>query len=65
MLSVDDFCFEVLDVLVIEAKPAFQGTIGHTDLALELCENLGKDVVEGHESLFARRWPRIAGFSSI
>ena len=44
----DHFVFEVFEILVIEVKPSFQGTIRDTLLTLEQFEDLVEDVVEGH-----------------
>src|SRR5215831_2775838 len=45
-LGMDDLFFQVLDVHIVYAKLSFQGTVGHTPLALEQCEDLSNHLVE-------------------
>src|SRR5712692_7390842 len=45
----DHFVFEVFEILVIEVKPSFQGTIRDTLLTLEQFEYLVEDFIEGHK----------------
>jgi hypothetical protein len=40
--------FEILQVVVVKAEPAFERPIGHASLALEQIEGLGKDLVKCH-----------------
>jgi hypothetical protein len=44
----DQFVFEVFEILVIEGKPSFQGSIRDPFLPLEQFKDLGENVIEGH-----------------
>jgi hypothetical protein len=45
---MNQFLFQVVEVVVVNVKPSFQRPIGHPPLALEQVENLGEEVIEGH-----------------
>ena len=47
-LRLDDFRFEVVEIRVIQAKPALQGVVGDAALALEELEDLGQECIKGH-----------------
>src|SRR5262245_36156019 len=47
-MGIDQFVFQVFDKGIVETKLPFQGTVGHTPLALEECENVSNDLVEIH-----------------
>src|SRR5439155_8711418 len=49
-----DFVFQVFEVVVIEVKTSFEGTIGYPSLAFEEVNDLGKNFIEGHSRPSAR-----------
>ena len=51
-MGIEQFFFQVLDKGIVYAKVSFQGTVGHTPLALEQCENLSNHLVEVHHRPF-------------
>jgi hypothetical protein len=48
-VHVEEFVLEVIEVVVVEVKASFQCTIGDSSLAFEEVNDLGKNVIEGHE----------------
>src|SRR5262245_57673095 len=47
-MGIEQFFFQVLDKVIVYIKLSFQGTVGHTPLALEQCEDLSNHLVEVH-----------------
>src|SRR5215831_12090652 len=50
-MGIEQFFFQVLDKVIVYIKLSFQGTVGHTPLALEQCEDLSHHLVEIHHRL--------------
>ena len=46
--AINEFFFQDIQVLVIQIEAHLQGAIGHTSLALQEIDDLGKNVIEGH-----------------
>ena len=47
-MHVEEFFLQDFEILVIQAEPSLEGTIGHTSLVFEEVNDLGKNVIEGH-----------------
>jgi len=48
-VNIEDFFLQVLDIVVIDIKASLDGTIRDPSLAFEEVNDLGKNVIEGHE----------------
>jgi len=46
---VKEFILQIVEVVVIEVEASFQRTVGYPSLAFEEVNDLGKNVIEGHE----------------
>src|SRR5262249_17114612 len=60
-MDIQEFIFQIVEVVVIEVKASFQRTVGDTSLTFEQFECLGEDFIEGHGHpsrcrCGARRW---------
>jgi hypothetical protein len=50
-VNVENFIFQVFEVVVIEVEASFESTIGHSSLPFQECDDLVEDVVECHGRL--------------
>jgi hypothetical protein len=60
-LRFDELGFEILQVLVVDGEPAFEGSLGHAPLALEQFEDVREDLVKRHPWFSTGQPPRAHG----
>jgi hypothetical protein len=48
-VNIENFFLQVLDIVAIDIKASLDGTIRDPSLAFEEVDDLGKNVIEGHE----------------
>jgi hypothetical protein len=47
-VNIEDFCLQVLDIVVIDIKASLEGTIRYPSLAFQEVDDLGENLIEGH-----------------
>jgi hypothetical protein len=52
-VHIEEFCLQVLDIVVVDIKASLEGTIRYPSLAFEQVNDLGENVIEGHTCPFA------------